>query len=129
MDVAVMNDFLDLICESQTWELAAFDGDPKVDGVELTDVDSPGYGRTTILPADWAPAADGQKAPTVPAAFPAPEDAWLEPSHWALFRTTDGALGPSSEMAEPVEWPTEASGTGPQIVPVVFFSDAVEADV
>lgn len=127
MDVAVMNDFLDLICESATWELAAFDGDPKVEGVELTDTDSPGYDRVTIAPADWAPAADGQKVPTAPAQFPAPTDAWLEPSHWALFRTSDGAMGPSSALAGTPEWPTSASGTGPEMLPVVFFDDAAEA--
>jgi hypothetical protein len=121
-DTAVMDDFLDLTCESASWELALFDGDPMLDGVELT---GNGYARVTIAPADWAAAADGQKGLTVPAQFPAPTDAWTEADYFALFRVGDGAMGDNAPLTEPLEV-TGAAATGPLVSPVVFYDDSVE---
>ncbi len=121
-DVAVMDDFLDLMLGSETWELALFDGDPMTDGVELS---GSGYGRVTIAPADWAAAVDGAKSLTVPATLPAPTDAWDDASHWALFRVSDDAMGPTAELTEALE--VTGPGDGPTIQPTVFFDDAVVA--
>lgn len=121
-DTAVMNSFLDLTLESETWELALFDGDPMTDGVELS---GGGYARVTIAPTDWAPAADGEKSLTAPAEFPAPTDAWVEADYYALFRVGDGAMGDNAPLTEALEV-TGASTTGPLVLPVVFFDDSVE---
>lgn len=103
-------------------DLALFDGDPLLDGVELTDVDSPGYARVSIPAASWAPAVDGQKSLTAPAQLPDPTDAWVEASHWALLDgSTMWDCGPLSEVLE-----VTAAGDGPLVSPVVFYDDSVE---
>lgn len=124
-DVAVMDAFLDLTCESQTWELALFDGDPMVDGVELDGTTAPGYARVTIAPAAWAPADAGAKGLATPAEFPAPTDAWVEVSHFALFGP-DGC-GDTAPLTEALEV-TGASADGPLVSPVVFYDDSVESE-
>jgi hypothetical protein len=125
VDVAVMNDFLDLILESASWELELYDGDPKTDGAELDATTAPGYAPVTVAPADWADAADGEKSLTVPAQYADATGAWTEPSHLLLRRVSDGAAGPSIEFQAGAEWPT-AAGDGPAVQPTIHFDDAVE---
>ena len=126
-DVAVANDFLDLMLESDSWEYALFDEDAMLDGVELDSTTAPGYDRVMIAPADWAPAADWSKGVTVPAQLPDPTAEWVEATHWGLFRVSDGALGPTGALTEPLA--VTSAGDGPLVSPVVFFDDAVEPPV
>lgn len=113
-------------------DLALFDGDPMLfddDGVtplhaELDATTAPGYGRVTIPnDAAWAAAADGAKALAAGTVqLPAPIDAWVEASHWALI--ADGVMwdcGPLTEVLEVTE-----AGDGPLVAPVVFYDDSVE---
>lgn len=103
-------------------DLALFDDDPSLDGLELTDTDSPGYARVAIPnDATWAPAADGSKSLVVPAQMPDPTDAWVEATHWGLF---DGStLWDYGPLTEPLE--VTAAGDGPLVSPVVFYDDSV----
>ena len=107
-------------------DLALFDGDPMLDGVELDSTSAPGYARVSIAAADWAAAADGQKALVAPVQLPDPTDAWLEATHWALL---DGStMWDCGPLTEPLEV-TGASSDGPLVSPVVFYDDGADAPV
>lgn len=101
--------------------LALFVGDPMTDGVEVS---GNGYARVVILPADWAPAADGMKSLINPAEFPAPTAEWPDsPTYWALIGS-DGFWWDCAPLTEPLDI-TSASPEGPLVDVTIFFDDAV----
>ena len=99
--------------------LALFNGDPLVDGVELS---GGGYARVTVLAADWAAASDGMKSPTNPQTFPATTAAWPNPAtHWALY--AGSVMWDCGPLTEPLE--VTGPGPGPTVGITVFYDETV----
>lgn len=132
-DVAAMNRSLDNDYgttrgpnAADSHELALFDNDPTIDGVELDAGDCPGYERTVVLPADWAAAAGGSKTTSAAVQFADATDAWAtEAKWWALVDGDDhvtvwdcAALNESLSVT--------GAGPGPGIQPSVFYANTVD---
>ena len=103
-------------------DLALFDGDPMLDGVELS---GNGYARVSVAPADWLASDAGAKATAAPVQFADATGEWSEASHFGLFYGGTETLGDCAPLTEALE--VTAAGPGPQVVPVVFNDDAVDA--
>lgn len=102
--------------------LALWVGDPAdEDSYELAGA---GYARVQVNPADWAPAVDGAKTTTEPVQFPPPTDEWDEPSHWVLYAPDGVTAWDYAELVEPL-LVTEASATGPEVTPTVYYTDSL----
>lgn len=119
LDVAAMNTSLDNDYDALDVEVALFVGDPNNGGVEVTDVDCPGYVRFDSPFADRSAAANGRKR--ICAATFTADSAWaLEPTHYQLFA---GSVGwDNGGLSEPLE----VTGAGEPVVLVdVFYDDSV----
>jgi hypothetical protein len=110
-------------------ELALFDLDPSaIDDTTGTYIatELTGYGRATITnDATWAAAADGQKQTVAPVQMPDVAGEQDEATFWGLFDgTTLWDYGPLTEAVEVTE-----AGPGPQVIPVIFYSDSLDDEV
>lgn len=100
-DVSVQDDFLDLALEAYSWRAGLLNAA----GVELS---GNGYARSAVIaPASWSPAAGGVKRTTSPVLIGSPTGEWVDAAYVGLWRSTDGALGVTVPLAEPL------SVTGP----------------
>ena len=97
------------------FEVALFDDDPDLGGVELA---GNGYGRGTCTTADWNPAAGGVKS-TGPLAFPAATGEWVTATHVGLYDAVVGAWADVVPLAEPLD--VTGAGDGPTVVISVFY--------
>lgn len=97
-------------------EAALFNGDPMLDGVEVT---GPGYARGTILPADWAD--DGTEGLRAQVELPTPTGDWDEATHWALYGS-DALWWDCGELEEPL---IVSAGDPPVVVVPLFYDDAL----
>lgn len=136
-DVAAMNKSLDNDYGTtrgpnapSSHKLALFDGDPMIaeidgGGVEITNVNNPGYARVTVNPADWLAAANGMKSLAAPKQLPATTGQWLDsPSHWALLDGSDNVtMWDCGPLSEPLE--VTGAGSGPLVTFSVFYDDAI----
>ena len=132
-DVAAMNRSLDNDYgttrgpnAADSHELALFDNDPTIDGVELDDADCPGYARADVAPADWAASAGGSKSTTDPVPFDDPTDAWdTQAKWWALIDGDDHTtVWDCAALSEALSI-TEAGGDL-SIQPTVFYANTVD---
>jgi hypothetical protein len=119
-------------------ELALFDADPTVDGVELadtTEVDdgaggtttvANGYARVTVTnDATWAAADGGRKETVDPVQFADAVAAWETARYWALIDPVTGYVWDCAPLAAPVD--VSVAGPGPAVVPAIFFDSYVVA--
>ena len=97
-------------------ELAIFDGDPSVEGVEVAE-----QPRATVTnDAGWADPENGQVARVVPVQMPDATAAY-DADYWALI--AGGVMWDYGPLTEPLEV-TEA-GPGPLVSPVIFYDESV----
>lgn len=129
-DIAAMNRSLDNDYGTSagpgapaTHLLCLWVGDPSEGGTEQT---GPGYTRATIAPGDWAAAADGYKTLTDPAGVGTPTDEWVDDSdYWALLDGADDTImWDYAPLAEPLQV-TAAGGTPVEVLPMIYYNDAV----
>lgn len=102
------------------FEVALFDDDPDLGGVEL---DGNGYGRGTVTAADWSPAVGGIKS-TDPVAFPAPIGEWETARYVGLFDPVVGAWADVVPLEEPLD--VTGPGTGPLLTISVFYDNNLD---
>lgn len=100
-----------------THDLALFNGDPMLDGVEVT---AGGYARRTIAQADWAAAAGGAKQPSTSIQFPDATEAWGQITHYALHGS-DGNWWDCGPLTTSIQ--VSGAGAGPLVLPVVYYDD------
>lgn len=132
-DVAAMNRSLDNDYgttrgpnAADSHELALFDNDPTIDGVELDAGDCPGYARPDVDPADWAVAAGGQKSTSAPIQFANSTDPWTtQAKWWALVDGDDHTTVWDCAALNEALSVTDA-GLGPAIQPTVFYANTVD---
>lgn len=130
-DVAAMNASLDNDYGASSGpnapashELALFNGDPLVGGVELDGTDCPGYARVLLAQAGWPAASGGEKSRLV--TLPATTGEWsTAATHWALV-ASGGVTWDCGEMPEPLE--VSGAGDGPQVLVTVFYDNNFEVD-
>jgi hypothetical protein len=103
-------------------ELALYDDDPVLGGVELADSDCPGYARVPVAPEDWAAAVGGAKGTTLPVQFQDATGDWARQARfWALIDAADHVtIWDSAELNISVNVLT---GSGPAVQPTVFYSN------
>ena len=106
--------------------LRLYAGDPITDGVEAS---GGGYAAQNIAPADWLPAADGEKSLAAVVEFPVPTGSWGPTiTHWALTGVGDGGLmWDTGILADPLDV-TGPGERGPLVRVTVFYDDAVTAE-
>lgn len=98
------------------FELALFDEDPDLDGVELS---GNGYARGTVTTADWNPADEGSKS-TVPLPVGSPTGPW-ETARWAGLY--DPVLAAWADIV-PLEEELDVTDAGPApLVTITVFYD------
>lgn len=102
-------------------ELALYDGDPALSGVELT---GGGYARPTVDPADWADAVGGAKSTNAPVQFADASGAWASQArYWVLFDAADHVTAwDYAALNEPLN---VSPGPGPAVQLTVFYADTV----
>lgn len=107
-------------------ELALFDADPSIGGVELDGTDCPGYVRVPVAPTDWAAAAGGAKTTAALVEFPDATGAWSTQARWwGLFDGDDHTtLWDYASLTSALI--VSAAGPGPAIQPTVFYSNLLD---
>lgn len=119
LDVQEINDSLERDFRSSvapaSRELALFHGDPAIDGVELA---GGGYGRQTIVKADWLPAANGEITHT-PKTFGDATAPWVEADFWAHY--IGGRIADYGTFDPPLI--VTAAGPGPVVQTTIYFDD------
>lgn len=97
------------------FELALFDDDPDLGGIELA---GSGYARGTVTAADWNPAAEGKKV-TDPIPVGAPTGAW-NTARWAgLYDPVAAAWADVVPLEEELD--VTDAGAPPTISIAVFY--------
>ncbi len=101
------------------FEVALFDADPTLGGVELV---GNGYARGAITNgAAFPPAADGVKRSAAPVAFPTATGAWETARYWALFDPVAGVWWDYAPLVEPLD--VTAAGPGPTVALAIFYTN------
>lgn len=106
------------------FELALFNGDPTLDGVEMDAAG--GYARVTMTNdgTNFPAAADGQKV-CAEVTFPTPTGEWTaagEPdtaTYWVLFDAATGDAWDYDELTEEID--VEEAGGTVTVQPVIFY--------
>lgn len=98
-------------------DLHLFNGDPMLDGVEVT---GDGYAAVQVDPADWVD--DESEAIVALVTMPAPTGAWDIATHWAL-EGSDGLWWDCGEFATPLN--VTGAGDGPLVRVPIFYADAI----
>lgn len=115
-----------------SFQVALFDGDPSVEGVELRtlndDNEPTNYSRVTIFQEDFGPAEEGVKALLEPVTFPAPAAEWDTATHWGLYDPVEGLWWDCAPFQDPLEV-TAASNKGPVVSLAIFYDDNTEDDL
>lgn len=102
------------------FDVALFDGDPDLGGVELA---GNGYARASIDTGDWNPAGDGVKT-SDPLPFADSTGDWVTATHVGLYDATEGAWADVVPLAEPLD--VTAAGDGPLVVVSVFYDNNLD---
>jgi hypothetical protein len=102
------------------FEVALFDDDPDLGGVELS---GNGYARGTVDTADWAPAGDGVKT-TSPIVFADPTGEWVTATHVGLYDPVLAAWADVVPLAEPLD--VTGAGDGPEVAISVFYDNNLD---
>lgn len=103
-------------------EMALYDGDPAIDGVELS---GNGYARVTVAPSDWAAAVGGAKTTHSPVQFADATGPWSRQArYWVLFDAADEEAWDYAALNEALS--VTDAGPGPAIQPTVFYANTVD---
>ena len=102
------------------FEVALFDDDPDLGGVELA---GNGYARGACDVGDWNPAGGGVKS-TDPLSFPAATGEWVTATHVGLYDPALGAWADVVPLAEPLD--VTGAGDGPLVVISVFYDNNLD---
>lgn len=102
------------------FEVALFDADPDMGGVELA---GNGYGRGAIDTGDWNPATGGIKT-SDPIQFPDSTGEWVSASHVGLYDPVAGAWADVVPLAEYLD--VTGPGDGPQVAISVFYDNNLD---
>lgn len=100
------------------FEVALFDEDPTLDGVELA---GNGYARGAQDNDDWLPSADGLKATVAPVAFPDATAAWTTARYWGLYDPITATWWEYARLVEPLD--VTAAGPGPTLALAIFYDN------
>ena len=113
---------LDVFYDTYTnpWEVALFDADPDLGGVELA---GNGYGRSACTAGDWTPATGGVKS-TIPLTFPDATGEWVTATHVGLYDPVAAAWADVVPLEEPLD--VTGAGSGPQVVISVFYDNNLD---
>lgn len=102
------------------FEVALFDGDPDIGGVEL---DGNGYARGSLAATDWNPASDGVKT-SDPVAVGSPSGDWSTALWVGLYDATVGAWADVVPLAEPLD--VTGAGDPPLVAVSVFYDNNLD---
>lgn len=102
------------------FELALFDDDPDLGGLELT---GNGYARGLVTTGDWTPATGGVKS-TAPITMPAPTGEWQTARWVGLYDPISEAWADVVPLAEELD--VTAAGDAPLIVVSVFYDNNLD---
>lgn len=113
---------LDLFYDTapNAFEVALFNGDPDLGGVELS---GNGYARSSITTGDWKTATDGVKT-SDPITFPAPSGEWDTARFVGLYDAIEGAWADVVPLAEELD--VTGAGDGPKVVISVFYDNNLD---
>lgn len=113
--VAVQNAWLDLMLEAYSWRAGLLNAA----GVELS---GNGYARSAVIaPTAWSPAAGGAKRTNSPVLIGSPIGEWLDAVYVGLWRSTDGALGVTVPLTEPLS--VTGPGTPVEVSVAVWWAE------
>lgn len=117
MDTSLDNDY-----DGIDVDVALFVGDPMNGGVEVTNVDCPGYTRFASDASERVASAAGRKR--ICAATFTASAAWaLSPTHYQIYV---GSVGWDNA---PLDEPLDVTGAGsPEVLVDVFYDDSVPTD-
>lgn len=102
------------------FEVALFDGDPDLGGVELA---GNGYARGSLDVTDWNPAGGGVKS-SDPRPVGAPTGDWVTATHVGLYDPVADAWADVVPLAEPLD--VTGAGDPPLVTVSVFYDNNLD---